>query len=1108
MTRSGLILRSATYYWRTNLAVVLGVGTAVAVLAGALLVGDSVRGSLRDIAVARLGRTDQVLAATGYFPDGLADRVRTALPDARTAPLVVANGFVSHEASGRRAGGVLVYGVDERFWRFHGLSPPGDVMVSPALARELAVSPGDVLLTRLQKPSAIPIESLFGRKDDVGRTLRLTVAGVLGRDQLGEFALRPQQSEVRAVFAPLQRVQRDLGVEGRANTVLFAGGDQSAVGAGVRTALTLDDLDARISLHADPPALAVESGMGVLSSALESAARAAAQEMDLTPIPVFTYLANTLGKGDRQVPYSLIAATDLTQLPNSAGQPAHDAIVLNEWAARELDATPGDRIRVEYYLWDAERGLTTHDAAFTLDRVVPIAGLAADRRLAPDYPGITSAGNLADWDPPFPVDLSRVRPEDEKYWDEYRTTPKAFIPFESGRALWETRYGGATSIRVALPPGADATPLADRWRNGILQRLSTQSMGLTVTPVRRLALEASEGATDFGEYFTYFSFFLVVSALLLAVLFFRLGVEQRLRQIGILRAAGFPIAQVRRLLLAEALILSIAGGIVGAAGAVGYARLIVYGLKTWWIGAVGTTLLDLHVSWISIAAGVGGGIVAAVLCVVLSLRAVARLSPRALMTAQAIDAGSSGDVRRARRSRFIAVALGVTGLVMLAAGVFYPAAQAGLFFAAAAALLVAAMFLFSAWVRARDARLVAGRGTAAVARLGFRSAAHRPSRSVMSAALIASAAFVVVSVDAFRHGAVQPGGDIHAGTGGYALLATTELPLLRDPDDAAGRDALSVNEPDLAGARFTSFRVMPGDNASCLNLYRPTRPTIIAPEPGFLESDRFSFASSLAETDEERANPWLLLKRPSDAGTVPAIADATSLQYVLHLGVGDVMAIDTGGPRPLQIRFVAALSDSVLQGEVIVSEDEFTKLFPAQQGYRFFLVDGPPAQTASEADALAGSLERALTAFGFDAVSTSERLESFHQVENTYLSTFQALGGLGLLLGTIGLSAIMFRNVLERRRELALLRAVGFDAGRVRVLILAEALLLLSAGLAAGVGCAVLAVAPAWLGRHGSLPGAGLALLLLSVAVAGLISSFIATRAALGGNLLAALRAE
>ena len=58
MTSLRLILRSARYHWRTNLAVTLGVATAVSVLAGALLVGDSVRGSLRDIAVGRLGATD------------------------------------------------------------------------------------------------------------------------------------------------------------------------------------------------------------------------------------------------------------------------------------------------------------------------------------------------------------------------------------------------------------------------------------------------------------------------------------------------------------------------------------------------------------------------------------------------------------------------------------------------------------------------------------------------------------------------------------------------------------------------------------------------------------------------------------------------------------------------------------------------------------------------------------------------------------------------------------------------------------------------------------------------------------------------------------------
>jgi hypothetical protein len=78
---------------------------------------------------------------------------------------------------------------------------------------------------------------------------------------------------------------------------------------------------------------------------------------------------------------------------------------------------------------------------------VPIAG-AADRDYAPDYPGITESNSLHDWDPPFPIDLHLVRPADEQYWKQYRTTPKAFIALARGQQLWGTRFGKLTSIRI------------------------------------------------------------------------------------------------------------------------------------------------------------------------------------------------------------------------------------------------------------------------------------------------------------------------------------------------------------------------------------------------------------------------------------------------------------------------------------------------------------------------------------------------------------------------------------------------------------------------------------------------------------------------------------
>ncbi len=1103
MKRSTLIVRSAVYHWRTNLAVTLGVAAAVSVLAGALVVGDSVRGSLRDLALGRLGHTDSVLTSAGFFRDDVAERLRRSTGASATAPLITSDGFVTVESSGRRASKVLVYGVDDRFWRFHGLEAMDGVFISPALAAEVGGTPGDVLLTRLQKPSAIPIESVFGRKEEIGRTVRLILTGILPSEKLGEFAVRPQQTGVRAVFAPLRRIQRDLAVGGQVNTVLLAGGQTGD--AAIRSGLVLEDLGTRVVTIDEPPTVAIESASGIVSEALDRAARTAATTLGRRPVPVFTYLANTIRSGDRSIPYSLITATDVSVLSKSA---TANSILLNDWAARELGVKPGDPITLDYYLWDPRTGLLTRSAAFTLDSVVPIEGLAADRRLAPDYPGITESKSLADWDPPFPIDLSRVRPIDEKYWAEHRTTPKAFIPYERGRELWASRYGAMTSIRFPVADTAEAVAFAERLRRALREVLSPSAMGVTIYPARAAALSAAQGATDFGEYFTYFSFFLVVSAVLLVVLFFKLGVEQRLKQVGILRAAGYTMATIRRLLLGEAVVLAVAGAALGVLGAIAYGEFIVYGLRTWWVGAVGTTTLRLHLEPKSLLIGAVVGALVSLLCVIVSLRSVGRLSPRTLLTTPSLDVAVTLDPRRARRRWWVIGASAIAGALLLVTGAVMPAARAGAFFGAGALLLIAALAWLGTWLRARDARQIAGRGPWAVARLGLRGAAFRPARSVLSAALIASAAFIIVSVGAFRRDAGGLTTDPQSGTGGYALFAESELPLLHNPNDAAGRSALLMQSPELADVRFTRFRVRQGEDVSCLNLYRPTTPTIIAPDPGFIERGRFTFASSLASSDAERANPWRLLQRRFEDGSVPVIADATSMEYVLHVGVGDTISIDTGAAQPLTLRFVGALRDSVLQGELVIADEQFVRLFPHQQGYRLFLIEAPSIHSAAEAEALAAIVERELQPFGLDATVTSERLAAFHRVENTYLSTFQALGGLGLLLGTIGLATVMFRNVLERRRELALLRAVGYNARHVSLMIAAETGFVLGTGVIIGAVCAAIAIVPAWLGRGGSPPGLGLVALLVAVLVVGVLSSIAATRAALSGRVLDALRAE
>jgi ABC-type antimicrobial peptide transport system permease subunit len=998
MRTSTLLARNLAWFWRTNLAVIAGVATATAVLAGALLVGDSVRASLRDIALSRLGNAAYVITRDGFFREKLADALRDA------CPMIVAEGVAAHEPSGRRASKIQVYGVDERFWKFQaepGAAPAGrEVLLSSALAAELAAKPGDSILLRVPKPSAIPLESLHGRKENVGQTVRLTMRGAAPH----EFSLRAQQGEVRAVYVPLGRLQRDLAEPGKVNTILTRSEPD------LKGRYTLEDLGLR---QRDDWTL--ESDSGMIPDSIAAAVQSAGAH------PVFSYLANSIRTSERVTPYSLVTGLDTAPAPAT-----DDGITLNEWTARDLAAKVGDAVVLDYFVWKSDGRLEPANALFHVASIVPISGIAADRHLAPEYPGITDSDSLHDWDPPFPIDLSRVRPVDEDYWKQYRATPKAFITLSRARELWASRFGSQTSIRLAGP-------------------VSVPPDGLTAAPVRAQALEAAHGSTDFGEYFIYFSFFLMVSALLLTGLFFKLGVEQRMREIGVLRALGFSFAKVRALFLLEGALLSIAGGAAGIVAAIAYGELILVGLRTWWVDAIGTRLISLHVSPLSLVYGAMAGAITGLAAIAWTLWRLYSSTPRALV--------AGGGAVTPRSWRFFAAGVAIAAAIVLMALV----GQTAGFFGAGACLLIGALFLQSAWLNSRAAAI------RSEITLGLRSATYRPGRSLLCIALIASATFVVVSLDAFQRPAPS------AQTAGYPLMAESVIPLIHNPMTTAGHDALNL--PDITGIQIVPFRLRPGDDASCLNLYQPRSPRILAPPARF--------------------RAWPRLDEQLPGGVIPAITDANSMTYVLHRKLNEDFTLDG-----VRFRIVEALEDSIFQSELIISESNFLHLYPDVAGFRFFLLKAP--------DAAVPTLEEALSDYGFDIQSASARLAGYHRVENTYLATFRALGGLGLLLGTVGLAAILMRNVLERRKELALLRAVGYRPRHVAAMVIAENLLLLVLGLATGTMCALIAVAP-----HGAhLPIVSIAALLAAVGITGIAASLAATRAALRSPLLAAIRSE
>lgn len=429
--------------------------------------------------------------------------------------------------------------------------------------------------------------------------------------------------------------------------------------------------------------------------------------------------------------------------------------------------------------------------------------------------------------------------------------------------------------------------------------------------------------------------------------------------------------------------------------------------------------------------------------------------------------------------------------------------NAGAFFGAGALLLVSTIsfcwHVLGGAAGRRTTESAAPRLT--TSRLAIRNAARSRWRSLATIGLLACGVFLVVSVGAFRHEGEPDLNEPASPSGGFSLFGTSSLPIYRDLNSPDGRRFYNLPEADMAGVRIVQMRLRQGADASCLNLNKPSNPQLLGVEPDDLRG-RFRFVDVARGFATKQA--WELLNAPLPEGEVPAVGDANTITWAIGKSVGDALEYTDDHGRSFKVRLVGMIDNSILQGSLIISRKNFEERFPSTAGYRAFLVEAPAGRTEDVSRALTESMWDS----GLELVPAARRLAEFAAVENTYLSIFQALGGLGLVLGSVGLGLVVMRNVLERRGELALLRAVGFGRGRLQWLVLAEHWVLLAMGLACGTVSAVLAVLPALLAGSSPVPYGLLALALGGVAVNGVLWTLGATWLATRGNLLAALRNE
>jgi putative ABC transport system permease protein len=1179
-----LVLRTILHFYRWLLPVAAGVAVCSAVIVGALLVGDSMRGSLAHIAMDRIGSIDRIAIAPRWFRQNTLGN-RSDLHGWMRIDTVVAESL--QNANGRletrRVTEMTLHGIDDRFWSLGSIrpntSPQGEqVVLNQSLAEKLGAQIGDPITLKVSRSAVVPADSALGKREsEVIALSRWEIVDILPDTSLARFSLQSDQRPVLNVFAPIDALQNALSIDGKINAVMRSVPSEQ-IDAPMLKQLDLDLEDLGLAwehvVRIFPDPLVDEVQAEEIAKSVFDYDQLTCDQMllndrlverilektkDHRPQRIMTYLANNAevldrplsgdrARGDRTpgraVPYSTISGAPWELIErmlsgagkNSTPPSGDDWVVLNQWIADEMRADVGDRIGIDYFLAETVDGKEI-EKRFDA-RVAAIAPLTPpktpyrrksparfdriptpfnDPAWTPEVPGITDQESISNWETPFPLDR-KIEEADDEYWNEYRLTPKLFISETLARSLFGSRFGDQTSLRY---DGLNADS-RDRVRAQILDtaREHLEDLGWREIPLRAKQMQAAAGTTPFDALFLALSFFVIAAGLLLVALLFRLSIEKRADHWGLLLASGWTRSKVRRLLLVESAVIAGMGATLGVLLGVGYAYAMLAGLRSWWVGAISVSFLNFYVRPASLLVGWIAGFAMSIVTTWFVTRQIRSENTARLLKGRIEESVFHQPIRRWITA--VAIACAALGVVAMASGQLAQGqAQAGAFVASGMLWMIAGVLWLYRGLKSpgrtnSDPATIRPFGIQLLSRT---NAQRSPVRSILTIALMATASFLILSMSLFQS---QPD---RRGTGGFAWIAKSSqsiaVPL---GDSKQQRLVLGPQADALLEAEIVSLRMRGGDDASCNNLYQASEPQVLGVPSNIETIDRDSvgksefawFATRKADNGTEAlklASPWSTIQEVADGteqSPIPVIVDQNTALWALHLAgyVGERFEYTFGTKR---VHFVTAgvSQNTILQGSLWIGEGNFQKLFPEITGYRQFLIKPTALETSTEQlDAMRSALEKGWSDEGLSCASASRILSGLLAVQNTYLNAFQVLGALGLVLGTLGLGVAQLRGAMERRSELAAMRAMGFSKPRLIWALALENGWQLLRGIGVGLTAALLAAAPVLWNGSASRAVTSPLWMLVWVIILGLSFCLGAAVLAVRQPLLASLRSD
>lgn len=977
---------SVRFYKRYYRLISLAVLITVAVIVGSLLIGHSVRQTLIHRVTERLGNVESVIFSRNSF---LSDSImQEPLFKEGAKGVLLSDGFISRNG---RLLPVMVWGME-------GDDMYGRALLNQTLADELRLSPAEDIVLRLPKGGLVPSGSLFVT-DNYTASLRLAQAGIKSVEEGGNLSLKNEQTLPLNIFVSLDELAEIMEVEGKINLILsektITETDFSTVWNPAYSGLQIHPMSEYTEIVSDRVFLQ--------SSVVDYIERENSRVN-----PLFTYLANGIRLGDTSVPYSFVTAINAFDGHTLQS----DELILSDYTAQRLHASVGDRVTVSYYVSKGLKDLKTDSVTLRVGSIVPLSQLVEDGRLSAEFPGLSDVERCTDWDSDLPLDMTLITDEDEEYWNLYRSTPKALLPYSLMKDIWSNDYGTATALRVSDHPAK-------------VEGMQLSMFDVQIVQPRESGLYAAKNGIDFASLFLALGFFIIISALLLFVSPLSEMLWQRRGEVQLFKALGYTDKRIIKNLWNEALPVVCMATIMGVIVGILYTSIVMWLLGNIWQGATQTSHLGIYIDGVSVIVGV-----------VVSIVVIVGLLWYQIAKAVRTD-GQSEQIEHHRGIRIWVSALGFTVLSIVVFIVNILIVNSLYLFVLLGILLVVLAGLWGEYYITRKSKPEPHAFT--LEKQTFATLFYQMKQLRGAYYALAFGVFTIFAVGLNRQQVTDAQKPTNA-TGGYSLWAETTVPVYYDLNTAEGRHQLSLDALPSGISIMQTLR-LGADDASCLNLNKVTQPTILGVDMEQLQRSTFEILQGdMAFTDYSKTN----------GEAYPVLVDQESLMWSLGMTVGDTLHYQKANGQPVNFIIAGALATGIFQGYALMDKQLFKEVWPEISGSEVMLIKTEQSQEVSTL------LSQALNEYGIRVMTTAHRLNTFNELVNTYLSIFLSLGGIGILLGILSFIIVIRKNLLVRQSDIRLYRSIGYAPERIEGLLFRENVLLPLYAVCSGTVAALL----------------------------------------------------